>query len=251
MSRPTVLITGAGAGVGRGIALSFGEARWNVAVTAHHGETGRAVADEILGMGGSAMWTETDVTNLDALESAFNRTAAQCGGIDAVIHNAISNRSNEPVDLETASLELWEEHAAVSIRALYDIARLAHPYLEAARGSLLTLQSPAGIHGSERLSFYAMAKGFQRGFVKSLAREWGPAGIRVNGLAPLAMTAALEQAMRNDPTMHDRLTAVIPAGRFGDPHDDIGPPAVWLCSEGARYVTGQTLIVSGGRFTAL
>jgi 3-oxoacyl-[acyl-carrier protein] reductase len=233
------------------MALAFGEAGWNVAVTAHRGASGQAVADAICRAGGSAVGMETDVTDGAALAAAFVGTAARWGGIDAVVHNAISNRSNEPVALETAPTALWEEHAAVAVRAMYEVARLAHPHLAAVGGSLLVLQSPAGIQGSERLSLYAMAKGFQRGFVKSLAREWGASGIRVNGLAPLAMTDALEQAMRNDPTMHDRLTAVIPAGRFGDPCADIGPCAVWLCGDGARYVTGQTLVVSGGRFTAL
>jgi 3-oxoacyl-[acyl-carrier protein] reductase len=96
-----------------------------------------------------------------------------------------------------------------------------------------------------------MVKGAQRGFVKALAREWGPLGARVNCLAPLAMTPALERAMAADPTMHARIAPLVPVGRFGDPADDIGPAAAFLVSDESRYVTGQTLLVNGGRYTAL
>ena len=87
------------------------------------------------------------------------------------------------------------------------------------------LTSVEGLEGDEDLPLYSAVRAAQRGLVKSLAREWGPAGVRVNCLAPL--------------------------GRFGDPITDIGPAAAFLCRDEARYVTGQTLIVSGGRYTAL
>jgi NAD(P)-dependent dehydrogenase (short-subunit alcohol dehydrogenase family) len=249
--RPVVLITGAGTGVGRGMALAFAEAGFAVVVSAHHEETGQRVAAEIAHAGGAGVCVETDVTDPTAIRRAIDTATSTFGRLDAMVHNAVSARSNEPVDLESASMDLFAEHAAVSMRAAYHCALLAWPHLAESGGALLLLQSPAGIQGSERLSLYAVMKGFQRGFVKSLAREWGADGIRVNGLAPLAMTSALEAAFRNDATMEPRLTNMIPAGRFGDPKDDIGPPAVFLCSDAARYITGQTLVVSGGRFTAL
>jgi 3-oxoacyl-[acyl-carrier protein] reductase len=73
----------------------------------------------------------------------------------------------------------------------------------------------------------------------------------VNGLAPLAATPALEEAFEADPAMKQRLDAIVPLRRYGDPERDIGPAAVFLCSDDARYVTGQTLVVSGGRLTSL
>jgi 3-oxoacyl-[acyl-carrier protein] reductase len=107
------------------------------------------------------------------------------------------------------------------------------------------------MRGSANLSFYAGVKGAQRGFVKALAREWGPDGIRVNGLAPLAVTPALASAFEADPTMESRIADRVPMRRVGDPEGDIGRPAVFLCGEASRYVTGQTLIVNGGRDTFL
>ena len=113
------------------------------------------------------------------------------------------------------------------------------------------MTSPAGIEGSAPLPFYSAVKAAQRGFVRALAREWGPDGIRVNSVAPLAISPALEHLQATDPERVRRIEGLVPLGWLGDPAADIGPPSVFLCSEEARYVTGQTLVVSGGRFTSL
>lgn len=247
----TVLVTGAAAGVGRGITLALGAAGASVVVTARGKEAGAAVADEITAAGGVADVAVCDVTSPDEVAAALAAAVDRFGWLDAVAHNATSRRSSEPVDLEHAPVDLWNEHAAVASVASYTLARAAYPYLKTTAGSYLVLTSPAGIQGSANLSFYAAAKGGQRGFVKSLAREWGPDGIRVNGLAPLAVTPALDNAMRLDPTMERRITDLIPMRWIGDTETDIGPCAVFLCSAASRYVTGQTLVVSGGRMTAL
>jgi 3-oxoacyl-[acyl-carrier protein] reductase len=245
-----VLVTGAGRGVGRGICLALAAAGAAVVVAAHHRADGDEVVVTIEGRGGRAACVECDVTSPHDITTAV-AAALALGGLDALVHNAISNRSNEPVDVEAAAPSLWEEHAAVSVRALLHLVRAAHRPLTERGGAMVVLQSPAGIQGSADRPLYAMVKGAQRGFVKSLAREWGPDGVRVNGVAPLAMSPALEAAFDRDPGMQQRLAAVIPLGWFGDPEHDIGPAVAFLCGPAARYITGQTLVVSGGRFTAL
>ncbi|MDI2128115.1 SDR family NAD(P)-dependent oxidoreductase [Yinghuangia seranimata] len=247
----TVLVTGAAAGVGRGIAVALAQAGARVVVTARRKEAGAEVVAEIAAAGGTADAAVCDVTDPEQVEAALAYAADRFGRLDAVVHNATSRRSSEPVDLEHAPVELWDEHAAVASVASFTIARAAHPYLKATEGAYLLLTSPAGMQGSANLSFYAAAKGAQRGFVKSLAREWGPDRIRVNGLAPLAVTPALDNAMRLDPSMEGRITDLIPMGWIGDTVTDIGPCAAFLCAPASRYVTGQTLVVSGGRMTAL
>jgi NAD(P)-dependent dehydrogenase (short-subunit alcohol dehydrogenase family) len=246
-----VLVTGAGAGVGRGMAHALASAGAEVVVTARRPETGEVVAAEIADRGGKALAVPCDVTDPEAIRAALRAAVDRSGRLDHVIHNATSRRSSEVTDLAEATEDLWEEHGSVAVRPLYRLARDAFPHLVESRGSLLVLTSPAGISGSATLPFYATAKAAQRGFLKALAREWGPHGVRVNGLAPLAVTPALENAMREDPTLEPRLARVTPLGYTGDAERDIGPAAVFLCSDAARYVTGQTLAVSGGRFTAL
>jgi 3-oxoacyl-[acyl-carrier protein] reductase len=249
--QPVVLVTGANRGIGRGLALAFAAAGARVVVTARDIDGGEAVTAEIHSRGGDAHFARCDVTRREEVDRAVTAAIERYGALDVMVHNAVSVRSSEPHDLATAPVSLWDEHASVSITGAYLCATAAYEHLRNSRGAMLLLTSPAGINGSKNAPFYAAVKGAQRAFVKSLAREWGPDGIRVNGLAPLAATPALADAFVNDPTMEARLTRVIPLGRFGDPERDIGPAAVFLCSDDARYVTGQTLVVSGGRLTSL
>ena len=244
-----VLVTGSSRGVGHGLVLAFARAGWDVVVTARDQEDADRVAEQVERTDAAAIGVACDVTVPGAVEAAVAAATAAFGGLDAFVHNAAFTASSEPVDLEHAPLELWEQHAAVSLRATWRCAQAAFGPLRERSGALVVLTSPAGIEGSAERSFYAAVKGGQLAFVRSLAREWAPDGVRVNGLAPLAMTPALERAFERDPALEDRLNAIVPMGRLGDPEADIGPAALFLCSDGARYVTGQNLVVSGGRFT--
>ena len=98
---------------------------------------------------------------------------------------------------------------------------------------------------------YGIVKGALRGFAKSLAREWAPFGVTVNAISPLAETPAMTSAYDRDPTLETRLARAVPMGHLGDPETEIGPAVVFLASDGAGYITGQTLAVDGGRFMTL
>ena len=250
----SVLITGSARGIGRGLVAAFASAGWDVAVTARRREDAEVVARALQATGANAIAAGCDVTEPSAVDAAVAAAVDAAidafGGLDAVVHNAVSERSSQPVDLEHAAPALWDEHASVALRGAWRCARAAFEPLREQEGALLVLTSPAGISGSANLSLYAAVKGGQQAFVRSLAREWGPEGVRVNGLAPLAHTPALDDAFRTDPDLHGRVTASIPLQRVGDPEHDIGPPAVFLCSDAARYITGQTLVVNGGRLTS-
>jgi NAD(P)-dependent dehydrogenase (short-subunit alcohol dehydrogenase family) len=240
----SVLVTGASRGIGRGLVAAFASAGWDVVVTARREDDAARVAAETPG----SIGCPCDVTVAGEVEAAVETALAAFGGLDAFVHNPASTGSAAPVDLEHAPAELWDDQAAVALRGLWRGARAAFGPLRDRGGSLLVLTSPAGIEGSPDRALYAAVKGGQLGFVRRLAPEWAPHGVRVNGLAPLARTPALEHAFREDPALEERLTRIVPLGRLGDPELDIGPPAVFLCGEGARYITGQNLVVSGGRF---
>jgi 3-oxoacyl-[acyl-carrier protein] reductase len=155
------------------------------------------------------------------------------------------------VRLEDVDSDVWEAHASVSLRGAYYAAQVAQPELRRSHGRLVLLTSAAGMEASPNRPAYSIVKGALRGFAKSLAREWGPLGIGVVCVSPLAATDALATAMRDDHDLATRLAARIPLGRLGDPEVDIGRPVAFLCSAAAGYITGQTIVVDGGRFMQL
>jgi NAD(P)-dependent dehydrogenase (short-subunit alcohol dehydrogenase family) len=249
------VVTGSGGGVGRGIALALARAGANVVLAARRAETGKTVAAEIASLdrrgSGRGLWVRCDVTHRADMENAVAASVAEFGALDFMIHNATSARSPEVHALEDVTPELWEEHCSVSLRGSFHAAQASLPELERRRGLLVLLTSPAGIEGSATLPLYAAVKAGQRALVKSLAREWGPLGVRVNAVSPLAVTPALTAAYRENPELEARLEAITPLGRVGDPEQDIGEAVALLVDDAAGYITGQTWVVDGGRFTGL
>ena len=244
------LVTGAGGGVGRGIALALAAADASVAVSSPR-DNGDETVRLVTSRGHEACWIRCDVTNRADVDAAVAETVERYGGLDVLVHNATSRRSSEVHTVDEARPSLMDEHVAVSLRAAYFCAVAGFPHLRDRRGRYLLFTSPAGMEGSRMLPLYGTVKGALRAFTKSLAIEWAEHGITVNCLSPLAMTPAMENAIREDPALEGRLQRNIPLGRVGDPEADIGPAAVFLASDAASYITGQTLPVDGGRFTGL
>lgn len=250
LSGYTTLVTGAGGGVGRGIAFALASNGAHVIIASRR-ETGRAVADEIVARGHRATWVRCDVAVREAVVAAVDEAVETTGRLDALIHNATSNASSTPHRLADVDDALWEEHCAVSVRGASNCAAAAFPALSERGGTFLVMTSPAGIEGSATLPLYATMKGALRGFAKSLAREWAPHGITVNVVSPLAYSPAMTAAIEAEPAMEARLARRVPIGRIGDPELDIGSAVAFLVGPDARYVTGQTLGVDGGHYTNL
>ena len=246
----TVLVTGAGGGVGRGIALASAAAGAHVFVGSR-GHTGEAVTEEIAARGHLASWVRCDVTDRESVINAVSSAVSITGRLDAVVHNATSGASSQPHELAAVDESLWEEHVSVSLRGAYYCAQAAFEALSAQSGTLVVMTSAAGMKGSATLPLYSMMKGALRGFAKSLAREWGPSGVTVNVVSPIAFSPAMTAAIAADPLMGERLSRQIPLGRVGDPENDVGVGVAMLLGSQARYVTGQTLGIDGGHFTSL
>lgn len=239
----TVLITGGGGGLGRALCIGAARAGARVIVTSRHDDG--AETAELAGNG--AVWARCDVTNRDDVEAAF----ALADVVHGVVHNATSRLSSVPARLAEVTPDEWRDHAGVSLLGAYHVATAALPRLPDRGGRLVVMTSPAGMEGSPMNPLYGVVKGGLRGFAKSLAREWAPLGHTVNAVSPLSATEALTKAFANDPTLEGRLAGKVPLGWIGDPLADNTPPVLFLLSEDARYVTGQTLVVDGGRFMNL
>ena len=249
--RKTVVITGATGGVGRGIALACGEAGWRVWIAARREKEGLEVAAEVDERGGQGRFVACDAGDTASAAAAIEAILDADGRLDGVVHNATSGLSPVPVTLAEVSLADFQDHVNVALRALHSLAHASFDALKASQGSLLLMTSEAGFEGKAKLSPYAGVKGAQRGFARALAREWGPDGVRVNSIAPLASTPAMERAFEMDPAMAERILGRNPLRRLGDSTEDIGRAARFLLSEDARYVTGHTLMVDGGSCPAV
>ena len=241
-----VLVTGASGGVGRGIALSCGAAGWTVWIAARRAAEAEAVAREVDAAGGTGRSVVCDAADAESVQAAVDAVSATDGRLDGVVHNATSGLSPVPCALADLPAADLHSHVSVSLRGTYLLARAAHPHLVASHGAYVVLTSEAGFEGKAKLPAYAAVKAAQRGLARVLAREWGPDGVRVNGIAPLASTPAMEAAFAHDPEMADRVLGRNPLGRLGDAADDIGPVVRFLLSDDARYLTGNTFMADGG-----
>jgi NAD(P)-dependent dehydrogenase (short-subunit alcohol dehydrogenase family) len=246
LSGKVVMLTGASQGVGKGLALAAASAGATAVITARNIEAAEAVAVEIRAGGGKALGLRCDVTNRAEVEAAVTSTVQEFGRLDALVHNATSRFSGKGAQLQNVTDEDWNDQVAVGLRATFHCAQATFPALRLAAGSFIVLVSNAGIEGSLPLPVYSAIKGAQRGLVKSLAREWGPDGVRVNAIAPVAMTPAMEKFFEAQPEMRDYIRSGSSLRRIGDPQDDVGPVLNFLIGPDSAFITGQTLLVNGG-----
>ena len=241
-----VLVTGAGTGIGRGIALAFSKQGAAVAVHYSRSSAGaEAVVKEILSAGGKAAAFKADFAELTPLKNLTQEVTAFLGGLDVLVNNA-GITMNRPFD--KATVEQFDRLYAVNVRAPYFLTQAVLPALEQSRGVVINLSSIHAYEGYTEHSIYAGTRGAIVSFTRQLAVELAPRGVRVVGVAPGAVPVEnhfkampgvdVEQALRET-------GKAIPCGFAGRP-EDIGNVAVFLASEGARYVVGQTLIVDGG-----
>jgi NAD(P)-dependent dehydrogenase (short-subunit alcohol dehydrogenase family) len=247
----TVVVTGAGQGVGEGIARACARAGANVVIAARRAETGDPVAAAIRDAGGEAVCVVTDVTDRAAMARCVEATVLRYGALEVMVHNAFQGAS--PHRLEDVDMALWERNSRTAVWGSYYSAVLAYPHLRSAgdRGRLLLVTSPSGVEGSVNIPIYSPVKAAQRAMAKSLSREWGPHGITVNCLAPVAASPSLESAFDQNPVLRARVEARTSLRRIGDAEHDIGAVAVFLAGDGGGYVTGQTIVCDGGSFMGL
>jgi 3-oxoacyl-[acyl-carrier protein] reductase len=245
-AKPTVLITGAGIGIGAATAHALAGAGYRVIVTDILEEEGPSVADDIGSGGGEAEYRRLDVTHTGEVDSVVSTVQDRYGPLHAVVANAgIAHR----VPLPELTDEKWDHTHEVDLKGVMRICRAAAPAMRAAgRGSMIAVSSIRGVaYGWDEHVQYSAAKAGVVGLVRGLAVELAHEGIRVNGLAPGYITdrPRLSEEHSLGPEGLERAADFIPLGRVGEP-EDIADVIVFLASEGARYITGQVLVVDGG-----
>lgn len=237
----TALITGASRGIGKAIAIAFGNAGAKVAGTA----TSSAGADSISGYlkeaGLEGAGYTLNVTDAAACQSVLGDIEDQCGSISILVNNAGITRDNLLMRMKEAE---WDDIMDTNLKSIFRLSKLvARPMMKSRYGRIINITSVVGFMGNAGQANYAAAKAGVEGFSKSMARELGSRNITVNCVAPgfidTDMTRALSEEQR------DALVGHVPLGRLGLP-EEVAAATLFLASEGAAYVTGSTIHVNGG-----
>lgn len=235
------VVTGAGAGIGRGIARRFAEAGASVAVSDRTIDGARAVADEIKSAGGSAIALACDVTSEDALTALVRDTNEAFGKITLLVNNA-GGGGPKPFDMPIGDFT-WQYQ--LNVYSVFRLSQLCVPHMErAGGGAIVNISSMSGENKNVRMTAYGSSKAAVNHLTRNMAFDLGPKGIRVNCIAPGAIkTAALATVL--NPDVEKAMLKHTPLGRLGEA-DDIANAALYLCAPASSWVSGQVLTVSGG-----
>jgi NAD(P)-dependent dehydrogenase (short-subunit alcohol dehydrogenase family) len=239
----TALVTGAGQNVGAAIARLLAQQGAAVVVNDLFAERASAVADQLVAAGGRAIAVEADVTDLDDVRAMVGRAEAELGAVDIVVNNAgiPPSATWDLVPFHTTSPESWTAWIDVN---LYGVLHCCHAtvggMVDRGWGRVVNIVSDAGRQGEALMATYTAAKAGAIGFTKALGKEVAPHGVTANSVA--LGTLGPPDA---DPTVTARLAKHYPVGRIGRP-TDVAPAVLYLASDEASWVTGQTLPVNGG-----
>ena len=236
------VITGAGEGIGRGIASAFVKEGAKVVIAEINAELGNAAVSEL---GENAIFVETDVSVKEDNERMIAAAVDQWGTLDILVNNAWGGGVISRV--ETKSPELMEHGLNVGFLGPLWAMVAAHPIMkEQSYGRIVNLCSLNGVNAHMGTVEYNSAKEALRSATRTAAREWAPLGITANIICPAAKSASFFRVMSQFPELIAAADAANPMGRMGDCEEDIGPVAVFLASEGSSYVTGNTIFADGG-----
>ena len=242
----TVLITGAGIGIGAATSRAFGDAGYRVIVTDVLEEESRSIVSEIESGGGEAEYHHLDVTSTEEVESVVSAVQEKYGPLDTVVANAgIAHK----VPLAELTDEKWDQTHEIDLKGVMRVCRAVAPAMrEARRGSMIAVSSIMGVaYGWDEHVQYSSAKAGIVGLVRGLGVELAREGIRVNGIAPgyIRTAQALSEEHSLGPEGLEQAAEFIPMGRVGEP-EDIADVILFLASDAARYLTGQVIVVDGG-----
>jgi NAD(P)-dependent dehydrogenase (short-subunit alcohol dehydrogenase family) len=239
------LVTGGGSGMGRAAAVAFAQAGAQVMVADVRAQDGAATAQHITSSGGRARSVATDVSKADEVQALAAATIDAFGRLDYAFNNAGIHEEHGP--LTELSEAVWQRILAVNLTGIFLCMKEEIPHmLRAGGGAIVNTASIVGLSGSRGSPAYVASKHAIVGLTRATARDYAAAGIRVNAVCPGAIrTGMYEHREGNDPQHDAAIIASIPLGRLGQP-DDVAGAVVWLCSDAAAFITGQTLVVDGG-----
>lgn len=244
----TAIITGCSGGIGRELALRFAQEGANLSICARSTDKLNATAVDCQKAGVRVLPITCDVTKPEDLHHLVDETVNEFGSVDILVNNAVNAKPGTPFEEQTEEdvMRVFES----GFMATWRLMQYCLPNMKAHGGHIVNFGSPSGIVGTEGYAAYGAMKEAIRSLSRTAAREWGKYGITVNCVAPTAITPnmqavidTLPEGQRRPETLGFRIP---PVGYLGNAYDDIAPVVVFLCSQDAKYLTGQTVRVDGG-----
>ena len=240
------LVTGGSSGIGRATAFAFAKARANVVVAARRVSEGEETVDLIRQAGGEAQFVQADVSVREDVERLVEYCVQTCGGLDYACNNA-GIEGTPYVPTVEYDEDVWDRVMAVNLKGVWLCMKYQIPeMLKRGGGAIVNMSSVAGLKGGGIGSAYYASKHGVIGLTKAAAYEYAAEGIRINAVCPAVInTDMAERAFFHDKEMTERIIAKHPIGRVGT-SEEVASAVVWLCSDGASFVTGHALPVDGG-----
>ena len=254
----TAIITGAGRAVlsdgrcgsiGYGIATAYAKEGANLVITGRNVKKLEDAKEELERLYGiKVLIMQADVNagadNEAVVNKVVEETVKEFGGIDVLINNEQASASG--VSIADHTTEQFNLAMYSGLYAAFYYMKACYPYLAKSKGSVINFASGAGLFGNAAQASYAAAKEGIRGLSRVAATEWGKDGINVNIVGPLSFTAQIENFKAAYPEADEKNLRAVPAGRFGDPEQDIGRVCVHLGSPDFKYMSGETITLEGG-----
>ena len=249
LDKKTALVTGAGSGIGRAIALAMAEAGADVILCDLPQKTSdqEAACQIIQNMGKRAISLPLQLPDLNSIDQAVHQAIQQFGQIDILVNNAGINIPKEAFDVTE---EDWDRVLDINLKGLFFMSqRVGKIMCTAGGGKIVNIASQNGVVGYYKRAAYCSSKAGVVNLTRVLAIEWASHNITVNAVGPTFILTPLTQSTFDDPTLREDIIKRIPLGRVGQPEDVVGA-VVFLASPAANLITGHTLLVDGG-WTAL
>lgn len=247
LSGKVAIVTGGGKGIGRAVALGLASAGASVVVAARTKGEIEAVAEEIRTAGGKALAVVTDLTVHEQLENLVQATLDAFGGrIDILVNNAARSFLRGLLDLREDG---WDKAFDTNVKAVWLLSRLAaRKMIEQKSGQIINITTVGAEKAELGMAAYGCSKAALKMLTRCMAREWAAFGIRVNAVGPTLTRTEFSRPIWSNPEVAKHVSASIPMGRLAEPEEMVGA-VLFLASDAANFITGQSLYVDGGSLT--
>jgi NAD(P)-dependent dehydrogenase (short-subunit alcohol dehydrogenase family) len=239
------IVTGGTSGIGKDTAVLFAKAGAKVVVAGRREAEGKETIELIRAAGGDGLFVKTDVARAAEVQALVKKTVEKYGRVDIAFNNAGIEGAASPITEQ--SEEDWDRTMGINLKGVwlclkYEIQQMLK---QGSGGAIVNMASVAGLLGAAGLATYCSSKHGVLGLTKSAALETASSGIRINAVCPAVIQTAMAERLFGAPEVEKHMLGMHPIGRFGRPME-IAEAVLWMCSERASFMTGQSLVMDGG-----